>query len=82
MASLILGTAANQLGCFVPDLTRSLGTACEGTRQDSYDIGIRRYLQKSPAASDFFTFRYARTASRVLLLPALRDSTAVTAPLG
>ena len=33
MASLILGTAANQYGCFVPDLTRFLGTACEGTRQ-------------------------------------------------
>ena len=25
--------AADQYGCFVPDLTRFLGTACEGTRQ-------------------------------------------------
>lgn len=33
MASLVLGTAADQYGCFVPDLTRFLGTACEGTRQ-------------------------------------------------
>ena len=32
MASLVLGTAADQYGCFVPDLTRFLGTACEGTR--------------------------------------------------
>ena len=33
MASLVLGTVANQYGCFVPDLTRFLETTCEGTRR-------------------------------------------------
>ena len=45
MASLVLGTAADQYGCFVPDLTRFLGTACEGTRQAQQCTEIRRFLQ-------------------------------------
>ena len=33
MASLVLGTAADQYGCFVPDLTRFTELSCEGTRR-------------------------------------------------
>ena len=33
MASLVLGTAADQYGCFVPDLTRFTTFTCEGARR-------------------------------------------------
>ena len=47
MASLVLGTAADQYGCFVPDLTRFTELSCEGTRLSWHDKGKLIAFQNS-----------------------------------
>lgn len=60
MASLVLGTAADQYGCFVPDLTRFPGRACEGTRQAQEYMGWLQELQNFASCAACTRSAFAR----------------------